>query len=136
MTLRPLLVVAVAALLSSCAGLPAGGGMGGDFARVTAPTVGATVSSPFRVQGSAPGDWYFEAQFDAQLLDGTGRVLDEAPARAQSDWMTDGSVPFIVDFAYSSSTVQPATVVLTEDQTGENQGPPRTVRISILLSPS
>lgn len=105
---------------------------------VTAPVAGATTTSPLTVTGVAPNDWYFEAVFEAVLLDAQGNVLTEAPAQAQSDWTTPGPVPFRAELAYSVSTTQSGTVVLTEDQTGEGEDgdatPVREVRIPVVLT--
>ena len=106
---------------------------------VTSPAAGATTINPLIVTGVAPNDWYFEAVFEAVLLDGQGNVLSEAPAQAQSEWTTPGPVPFKAELIYAVSTTQPGTIVLTEDQTGEpDQGdttPVREVRIPVVLTP-
>ena len=105
---------------------------------VTAPQAGATTTSPLVVTGVAPNDWYFEAVFEAVLLDAQGNVLTEAPAQAQSKWTTPGPVPFKAELSYAVSTTQTGTIVLTEDQTGEpDQGdatPVREVRIPVVLT--
>jgi hypothetical protein len=61
---------------------------------VTEPQPNTTVISPLRVTGRARGSWYFEASFPVRLVDSQGRVLDEAPASAQGEWMTESFVPF------------------------------------------
>ena len=61
---------------------------------VSEPRAGATVTSPLKVTGEARGSWYFEASFPVRLVDSQGRVLDEAPATAQGEWMTEKFVPF------------------------------------------
>ncbi|CAN5152405.1 hypothetical protein BH10PSE1_BH10PSE1_02290 [soil metagenome] len=125
---EPAVPVAPAAVAPAPPALPAG-------VSVTSPVMDAIVGSPLVVTGFAPSDWYFEAQFDAQLLAADGTVLAEAPARAQGDdWMSKASVPFTASLSYVSATAQAGTVVLTEDQTGEDLPPPRTVRIPVMLS--
>ena len=62
---------------------------GADAARsgvtivVNAPRAGARVTSPLRVEGTAPGDWFFEAVFPAELRGADGALIAEAPAEAQ-----------------------------------------------------
>jgi len=132
MILRPLAVIAATVALSACATAPSYHGVS-----ITTPTPGQVVSSPFLVEGVTPEGWrYFEAIFSAQLIDGSGRVLAEAPAQAQTDWMTPGPIPFVAEFHYQSATAQAATVLLTEDDTGESPRPPRQIRISVMLTPS
>jgi hypothetical protein len=66
-----------------------------------APLPGSAARSPLVVEGSAPGGWYFEASFPVRLEDAAGRVLAEAPAQAEGEWMTPGEVPFhaVLEFA-------------------------------------
>ena len=71
---------------------------------VATPYAGATTTSPLVVTGVAPGDWYFEAVFEAVLLDAQGNVLTQAPAQAQSEWTTPGPVPFKAELRYAVST--------------------------------
>jgi hypothetical protein len=107
---------------------------------VTSPTAGATTTSPLTVTGVAPNDWYFEAVFDAVLLDAQGNLLTQAPAQAQTDWTRPGPVPFKAVLTYAVDTAQTGTVVLTEDQTGKgadgDDTPVREVRIPVVLSAS
>ena len=131
MSFRALLL---AVCLGACA--PVSYGPPSGAVLVSSPRPDAHVSDPFQVVGVAPSDWYFEAVFEARLIDARGRVLAEAPAQAQSDWMTQGPVPFVVNFTYSSGVSQAATVVLTEDQSGEISGRPREIRIPVVLSPT
>ncbi len=101
---------------------------------ISAPASGELVSSPVRVEGIAPQDWYFEAIFDAQLLDANGEVIAEAPATAQTDWTVPGDIPFLAELAYSSATEQSGTIVLIADSTGEPAPPRREVRIPVVLA--
>ncbi|WP_167755760.1 Gmad2 immunoglobulin-like domain-containing protein [Vitreimonas flagellata] len=101
---------------------------------VTAPLADARVTSPLIVEGTAPGDWYFEAQFPLQLRAADGTILAEAPARAQSDWMTEAPVPFRGELRFRVSQGTPATLVLQEDMPGEG-AIPREVAIPVVLAP-
>jgi hypothetical protein len=102
---------------------------------INAPAANARVTSPLVVEGAAPGDWYFEAQFPAELRDANGAVLAEAPARAQSDWMTEAAVPFRAEFAFDITQETPATLVLQEDMPADNANP-RQVSMPVLLVPA
>ncbi|HVK80896.1 MAG TPA: Gmad2 immunoglobulin-like domain-containing protein, partial [Verrucomicrobiae bacterium] len=82
---------------------------------VAAPLADARVTSPLVVEGTARGDWYFEAQFPLQLRAADGAILAEAPARAQSDWMTEAPVPFRGELTFNVTRETPATLVLQED---------------------
>ncbi len=101
---------------------------------VTTPASGARVSSPLVVEGTAPGDWYFEAQFVAQLRGADGAILAEAPARAQENWMTEAPVPYRTEFTFAVRQETPATIVLQEDMPADNAHP-REVTVSVVLVP-
>lgn len=101
---------------------------------ITAPASGARVTSPLVVEGTAPGDWYFEAQFVGQLRGADGAVLAEAPARAQAEWMTEAPVPYRAEFTFNVTQETPATIVLQEDMPADNANP-REVTIPVVLVP-
>lgn len=61
---------------------------------VHAPTPGAVISSPLRVQGKARGVWFFEGDFPLLLMDSHQRVVAKGFATAKGEWMTQGFVPF------------------------------------------
>jgi hypothetical protein len=101
---------------------------------VSAPLAGARVTSPLQVEGSAPGDWYFEAQFYSKLIGADGAVLAEAPAMAQSEWMTEAPVAFRAQLTFNVTQDTPATLVLQEDMPADNANP-REVSIPVVLVP-
>lgn len=101
---------------------------------VNTPAPNARVTSPFVVEGTATGDWYFEAQFPAQLIGADGALIAEAPARAQSNWMTEAPVPYRAEFSFTVTAETPATLVLQEDMPADNANP-REVRIPVVLEP-
>ncbi|RYY99195.1 MAG: hypothetical protein EOO11_05775 [Chitinophagaceae bacterium] len=61
---------------------------------ITQPQAGDTLSGAVLVTGSARGPWYFEAEFPVRLVNSAGRVIAQAPAHAEGDWMTSNRVPF------------------------------------------
>ncbi len=102
---------------------------------INAPASGAHVASPLIVEGTAPGDWYFEAQFPAKLVDADGTVIAEAPAMSQSDWMTEAPVPYRAQLTFNVVQDTPATLVLQEDMPADNASP-REVSIPVVLVPA
>jgi hypothetical protein len=102
---------------------------------ITTPTRGARVTSPVIVEGTAPGDWFFEAQFVGQLRSADGAALAEAPARAQAEWMTEAPVPYRAEFTFNVTQDTPATLVLQEDMPADNANP-REVTIPVVLVPA
>lgn len=73
------------------------------------------VKSPLTITGRALGNWYFEASFPVELLDGNGKSLMIKPAQAQSDWMTTAFVPFTVTLSFSAPTTATGTLVFRND---------------------
>ncbi len=101
---------------------------------ISTPASGARVTSPLIVEGTAPGDWYFEAQFPAKLVGADGAVIAEAPARAQTAWMTEAPVAYRAEFSFSVTQETPATLVLQEDMPADNANP-RETSIPVVLIP-
>ncbi|MFA6432700.1 MAG: Gmad2 immunoglobulin-like domain-containing protein [Candidatus Paceibacterota bacterium] len=65
------------------------------------PQSGGAIASPLIVSGTAPGTWYFEASFPIVLVDWDGLIIAESYAQAQSDWMTEGQVPFTAELVFA-----------------------------------
>ncbi len=101
---------------------------------VQTPSVGARVTSPLRVAGVAPGDWFFEAVFPAQLRAANGQVIAEAPAEAQRNWMTEAPVPYVAELQFDVDRETPATLVLTEDMPSGLPGQ-REISVPVVLVP-
>ncbi|MBC7770733.1 MAG: hypothetical protein H7124_18265 [Phycisphaerales bacterium] len=101
---------------------------------IATPSPGARVTSPLRVEGVAPGDWFFEAVFPAELRSENGDVIAEAPAQAQREWMTEAPVPYVAELQFTVTEATPATLVLQEDMPGD-QASPREISIPVVLVP-
>lgn len=99
--------------------------------QVTEPQENDLVTSPLTVKGIARGNWYFEASFPVKLLDAHGTVLSQAPAQAQSDWMTANFVPFTATLAFSGSTTSTGTLVLKNDNPSGDPVRDKEVRIPV-----
>lgn len=94
---------------------PAGDGRMEELAgrvRVETPAEDREVTSPLEVRGTAPGAWYFEADFPVRLLDGDGRRIAETPAAAEGEWMTEGPVPFRATLTFPLPATTEGTLVL------------------------
>ncbi len=82
---------------------------------VLQPLEGELMSSPYEVRGLAPGTWYFEANFEIQLLDESGNIITRSIATAQSDWMTTSQVPFVAYLEFETNYQGPAKLLLIKD---------------------
>ncbi len=83
--------------------------------RLYAPKPGEPMISPFTVRGEARGTWFFEASFPVELYDGEGKLLANAPAQAQEEWMTEDFVPFAVTLNFETPKTTNGRLVLRKD---------------------
>ena len=72
---------------------------------VISPKTNEKIESPIKIEGEARGSWFFEAQFNAVLLDDDENKLGEAILTAKSDWMTEDYVSFEGELSF----IQPLT---------------------------
>lgn len=80
--------------------------------RPSSPRPNAVVSSPLAVSGAARGAWFFEADFPVRLLDGGGRELAAAAARAEGEWMTEDFVAFEATLSFGPPATETGLLVL------------------------
>lgn len=86
-----------------------------DLIRVANIEPNQIIKSPLTVKGEARGTWYFEASFPVKLLDANGKVLIQAPAQAQGEWMTNDFVPFEIKLTFAKPTTATGVLVLEKD---------------------
>lgn len=79
------------------------------------PSVNEIIKSPLVVEGTMPGNWYFEANARVVLLDGNNKVLVTAPAMAQGEWMTTSSVRFKATLIFNAPSTATGTLILKND---------------------
>ncbi len=58
------------------------------------PVQNTVVTSPLKITGKAPGNWFFEASAPVDITDANGVVIGESYIMAQGEWMTTDYVPF------------------------------------------
>ncbi len=76
-----------------------------DMIRVELPKKNSAVTSPLMIAGKARGMWYFEGSFPIFLMTSTGVQIAQGVAEAQSDWMTEDYVDFVIQLPFPT---QPA----------------------------
>ena len=81
-----------------------GSGAWQDKIKVTSLQAGDDVTSPLVIKGEARGTWFFEGSFPASLVDWDGKIIAEAPATAQGEWMTQDYVPFTLTLTFTKPT--------------------------------
>jgi len=61
---------------------------------ISEPKPNEKIKSPLIIKGRARGNWFFEAEFTAELYDAQNNFLSRAILTATEDWMTSNFVPF------------------------------------------
>ncbi len=82
---------------------------------VDAPEAQAVISSPVTITGKARGNWFFEAVFPVQIIDGNGKVLGSGQAHATGDWMTTEYVPFSAQVSFSGAETRNGFLLFKKD---------------------
>lgn len=86
-----------------------------DLIRISSPRPNQKITSPLVISGEARGFWFFEADFPVELFDSDGNSLGVAIARAESDWMTEGFVPFRAEISFSAQEGEGGELILKKD---------------------
>jgi hypothetical protein len=79
------------------------------------PPLNTTATSPMSVSGAAKGTWFFEASMPIFLTDAKGKVLASSHVTAQSDWMTEGMVPFLGKLTFARQPTGSTGVFVIEN---------------------
>lgn len=61
---------------------------------VNHPVQNTVVTSPLKITGKAPGNWFFEASAPVMITDANGLIVGQSYIMAQGEWMTTEYVPF------------------------------------------
>ena len=83
---------------------------------ILSPASGTSITSPITILGTVTGGgWYFEASFPVKVLDADGAVLGTGSARAQEDWTSTGTVPFVATIPFAHPRYATGTIVFLKD---------------------
>jgi hypothetical protein len=61
---------------------------------IDSPKENTAVSSPLKITGKAPGNWFFEASAPVTITNWDGLIIGESYITAKGEWMTTDYVPF------------------------------------------
>ncbi len=86
-----------------------------NMIRVDGVLANQVIKSPLTITGQAVGNWYFEASFPVELLDGNGKSILIKPAQAQGEWMTTSFVPFTITLSFAQPATATGTLVFRND---------------------
>lgn len=106
-----------------------------DLIQVSYPQPGEPVGDIINVTGIAKGGWYFEGEFPVSLVDEDGNELASGSARAQTQWMKEGWVPFLARLKYSVGENMAAVLVLKKDNPSDMRELDASIEIPVVLEP-
>lgn len=86
-----------------------------DLIQVESPRPNTEISSPVIIRGKARGTWFFEASFPIKLVDDQGKVVGNAIATAQGEWMTEDFVPFSTSMTFTTPESKKGKLILEKD---------------------
>lgn len=70
------------------------------------PKQNQIIKSPLKISGKARGNWFFEAEFNAELYDDENNLLGQTILTAQDEWMTENFVPFEGELSFKTPTTK------------------------------
>ncbi len=105
----------------------------GSLIQVDGIGPGARLVSPFNLTGKADVSWYFEGDFPVKLVDTSGNVLAQVPAKMQEYGIERGFVPFKAALLFIAGPEQPARLQFILDNPSATEGIHRTLEIPVIL---
>ena len=95
-----------------------------DVIAVTSPDVDSVITTPFKLEGKAIGDWYLNNQLTAVLEDDNGKVLVTKQVNALSTTQTDDMVPFVaaIDFNAADAGTPKGKILVQKTNTSYTTG--------------
>ncbi len=87
------------------------------------PKAGSKIFFPLALSGQARGNWFFEASFPAEILDGDGKLLGVGIMTAVGDWMTVEFVPFagMIELVEKPRFLYGTLILRKDNPSGETQ---------------
>lgn len=79
------------------------------------PVANAVITSPLIVKGTAPGNWFFEANAQIELRDANGIVIAKSFVTAKGDWMTEKPVAFEGKINFNTPSTVDGVLVFKND---------------------
>lgn len=106
-----------------------------DLIEVEKPLPNAEVQSPLKIEGSARGDWYFEAEAPVKLVDEDYNTLAAGSIKAKGDWMKDAFVPFEAELSFQTPGAERGYLVFSRSNASGKPEHDRKYRIPVLFPP-
>ncbi|MDD4931665.1 MAG: GerMN domain-containing protein [Candidatus Colwellbacteria bacterium] len=103
---------------------------------ITSPTSGSSVSHRVLLEGTAPGNWFFEASFPVSIEDSSGNIIATSHVTALSDWMTTLPIRFSGTIDLPTDYSGPAKLVFKKDNPSGIPENDARMEISVSVTPS
>lgn len=91
----------------------------------------ALVVSPLVVRGTAPGNWFFEANIGLRILDEQGVEVARGHADADGDWMTNQPVRFVGTINFTVPTSELGYIEIQKDNPSDLPEQDASARIPV-----
>lgn len=93
-----------------------------DYIEVTDPKPYTVLSTPFRVEGKAKGEWYGNNRLTIKLLDQNKKILSEKSVFALSETKKDAMVPFVAAVDFQAPALDRGTLLIEKVSTTDFPG--------------
>jgi hypothetical protein len=100
---------------------------------VLSPDLSRPLTSPLNISGEARGFWFFEAVFQAKLIDDRGNLIATGTAKAKGEWMTTEFVPFTLTMTFKNPDAKTGELVLIKDNPSGLPSQDREVRLPVFF---
>lgn len=94
------------------------------------------ITLPAKISGEAPGTWFFEAQFPADVVDGSGAVIASGLATADGEWMTENYVPFTLVIKGAATERVEGKIIFRKSNPSGLEENDAQVSLPIFINPS
>lgn len=82
---------------------------------VTTPRENQIVTTPLKITGKAPGNWFFEAQAPVKIVDAKRQVLGRGNIRALGNRQTTDLVNFSGELTFTQPSADTGQLILEND---------------------
>ncbi|MFA6416374.1 MAG: Gmad2 immunoglobulin-like domain-containing protein [Candidatus Paceibacterota bacterium] len=100
---------------------------------ILSPDLSRPLASPLTISGEARGFWFFEASFQAKLIDDKGNLVATGTAKAKGEWMTTEFVPFTIKMDFKNPTAKTGELILIKDNPSGLPSQDQQIRLPVFF---
>lgn len=103
-----------------------------EYLVVTEPKVHSVVSSPFKIEGKAKGNWYYNDQLLVKLIDENQKVIMVKTVKALDKTKdTSAFVPFVAAIDFQKPETAKGTLIIEKTNPANQEGPTNQLIIPV-----